>query len=154
MLPVGPGNHCLSLGAVRLQQGRFLLFGRQTVDHARQHPPLGVPAEIHPAHTIHDPPFAVYQDDVGAAADHLRHQLLLTGKAHLVMAFQLDDQQPLIVRLIDGSDAGADQVLAQQHAEHGRLRRVLKAALRQVHPGVAGSRRQKQAQVLPFCAQG
>ena len=70
------------------------------------------------------------------------------------MAFQFDDQQPLIVRLINGSDAGANQMFAQQHAEHGRLRRVFKAALRQVHPGIPCTRRQQQAQVLPFCAQG
>ena len=70
------------------------------------------------------------------------------------MAFQFDDQHTLIVRLVDGADVGADQVLAQQHAEHRRLRRVLKAAFRQVHPGVACPRRQQQAQVLPFSPQG
>ena len=150
LLPISGLNHFLPLDTVRFQQRRLLLPGRQAVDHARQHPPLDISAEVHPAHTVHDPPLSVHQDDVGAAADHLRHQLLLAGEAHLVMAFQLDNQHPLIVRLIDGSNMGADQMLAQQHTKHGRLCRVFKAALRQVHPGVASPRRQQQAQVLPF----
>ena len=61
------------------------------------------------------------------------------GLAHLVRTLQGEIQNALRRRLGDGGNACAGQVLAQQHAEHGRLLRIFRAGLCKMDPGPVGA---------------
>ena len=75
---------------------------------------------------------------------------MMRPSAQLVPAVQVQDQHPLPIGLTQIADMGPHQVLAQQHAEHGRLRRVFKAGLCKMHARVAGTGGNQQPQILPL----
>ena len=50
--------------------------------------------------------------------------MLLYGRTHLIGAVEGQINQPLHPGLADRGELAADEVLAQQHAKHRRLRRV------------------------------
>ena len=125
--PVGLFNQDAALRRIAVQKRRLRLRGRIAVKHARQHTAQRVPGKVRAAHAVHDAPLAVDQNEIGAAPDELRDQGLSPLQAELVPRLQLQLQHTLVCGLCNGEDARADQVLAQEHAEHGRLGRVFKA---------------------------
>ena len=75
--------------------------------------------------------------------------MLLHALTQLVGAVEAEIQQALHGRLRDGGQPAAHQVLAQQHAEHGGLRRIVPGHLRQLDAGGIGSGVQQQPLISP-----
>ena len=98
-------------------------------------------------------PLRADEDHVGLAAEHLHNKLLFHRRAHFVARVEVQNQQPLKVRLHERFDPRADKVLAQQHTEHRRLLRVFKAPLRQMHARAADAAVDEKLFVAVACAQ-
>ena len=69
--------------------------------------------------------------------------------AHFVQRIETYRQNPVAEELLHPSDPRAQQVLAHQHAEHGRLGGVLVILPRQLRPGLIGVGAQKQPVIAP-----
>ena len=118
---------------VRLGEQRQLLERRrQMVKQPRQQRAIAVRLKCHAAHAVEDAPLRVEQNEVRAAAHRLQHQLPLAGLPQLVGDAEGQNDDALQIRLLDGLDARADKMLAQQHAEHRRLRRIVMRLLRKL----------------------
>ena len=91
---------------------------------ARQNLPFIAHLKVHPAQAVKNAPVLARQNQVGIAAHDLQNQMLLRGAAHFIGAIERHVEQPLHLRLLHGHETASRQVLAQEHAEHGRLRRV------------------------------
>ena len=126
-------------------------FRRLAVKQAGQKLPL-TPAKVavHPADAVDDAPLPVQQQEVGAAAHGLQHQAALHPVAQLVQGLQPEFQNPLQRRLVQLQNPRPLEVLAQEHAEHRGLLRVLPVEGGQVGPGMAGVGGEEQAHVLPL----
>ena len=148
---VRKGPPCLAVGGEEIP---LVLLGRQAVDHSRQQPSFRVTRKVHAAHTVDDPAVSAHKDHVCASADHLHRQPFPGQVAHLVSCIQIEHQHTLMLRLLQSGDARAHKMLAQQHTEHGRLRRVFHALPGEMHPGIPGPRRDKQAGISASAPQG
>ena len=71
--------------------------------------------------------------------------MLLRGAAHLVGTVEREVDEPLHPRLRDRGEFSPDEVLAQQHTEHRRLRRVLLRDIGEMDARLIRRRRQQQA---------
>ena len=100
--------------------------------------------QAHAAQTVENTPIGAQQIDVAGPAHQLADQFLLDRIAHLVGAVKGKGRAALHGGLLDGRKPGAGQVLAQEHAEHGRLRRIFRRGGGQMEPGRGGIRRQKE----------
>ena len=114
------------------------LRGRQMVIKSRQDLPLLAHLKVDPAQAVQNPPVLRSQDEVRVAAHDLEDEVLLRGASHLVGAVEGEVQQPLHLRLLHPDQPPARQMLAQQHAEHRRLRRVFRRFIRQVDARMIG----------------
>ena len=135
--------------AVQRHGVQFIRRGGQAVKQARQHLALAGHVAVHPAQAVDDTPLPVQQDQIGVAAQGLQHQAALHPVPQLVDGLQTEVQQALHGGLLQFQNTPAQQVLAQQHAKHGRRVRVLPVPGRQVGPRVARVGREQQAHVLP-----
>ncbi len=54
-----------------------------------------------------------------------------------VLAFHFYNDQPVPIMLFDALDDSAFHMLSEQHAEHGRFRRIHRRRARQMHPRIA-----------------
>ena len=88
------------------------------------------------------------------AAHGLQHQAALHPVPQLVQGLQPQVHHPLHGWLDQLQQAGAGQVLAQQHAEHGGLVRVLPGDLGEMGPGVAGAGGEEQLHIACGGPQG
>ncbi|MPN09960.1 hypothetical protein SDC9_157253 [bioreactor metagenome] len=109
---------------------------------------------LHPAQTVDDPAVLIQQDEVCPGADQLQHQGAPHPVAQLPGSLQLQAHHPLHRLLGDGQDAPSAQVLAQQHAKHGRSLRVFPRLGGQMQSGPGGIGRQQQTPGLSLGAQG
>ena len=148
-LRVGGGEPLPEAGLRLLRHRQPAHGGRGLVVQPRQHLPAGGHVRVHPAEAVDDPPLPVQQDQVGPAAHGLQHQRPPARAAELVGDIQLQPHQPLQRRLGDGGHPAPHQVLAQQHAEHGGLRRVVPGEMRQLNAGGVGPGVQQQPLVAP-----
>ena len=80
--------------------------------------------------------------------------MLARGASHLVGAVEGEVEQALHLRLLHGHETAPCQVLAQEHTEHGRLRRVLGGLVRQVDARMIGRGRQQQPSAASRAAHG
>ena len=80
--------------------------------------------------------------------------MLLRGAAHFIGTVEGEIEQALHLRLLHPNQTAARQVLAQQHAEHRRLGRVLRRLLRQVNARVIGRSRQQKPSAAICAAHG
>ena len=120
------------------EQIPLALRGRQMVIKSRQDLPLLAHLKVDPAQAVQNPPVLRGQDQVRVAAHDLEDEVLLRGASHLVGAVEGEVQQPLHLRLLHPDQPPARQMLAQQHAEHRRLRRVFRRFIRQVDARMIG----------------
>ena len=90
------------------------------------------------AQAVQDSALRPQQIHIAGPAHKLRHQLFLNGITHLIGAVEAEHRAALHGGLGNFRQAGAQKVLAQEHAEHGRLRRILRRGRRQVQPGGGG----------------
>ena len=101
----------------------------------------------HPAQTINNPSVSADQKDIGRTAHKLHNQFLVNLIAQLVIAAQLQNQQPVIPRLLNFFNPRAHQMFPHEHAEHGRLLGLLIALLRNLHPSRSRARRQQKTEI-------
>ena len=99
------------------------------------------------ADAVQNAAVAVQQEEVGPVADGLQHQPALHPVAQLVQGLEAQSGHPLQGSLYNLQQPGPGHVLAQQHAEHGGLLRVLQGQGGQVEPGVGRVGRQQQAHI-------
>ena len=132
-------------------RGQLVLPGRQLVRQARQQ--LAHPAHI-PAHVADgvDDLSVFDQRQVAVAAHGLQIQLPWPFFPQLVPVVDHDADQPVPKELLDAHHPAADQVLAQKHAEHRGVRRVLVDLVGQVDARHGGAGRDQQAAVFPLRA--
>ena len=123
----------------------FILPRRLMVIEAGQDLPFGGHLKVHAPQAVEDASLAVRQDEVRVAAHDLEDQVFLRGAAHLVGAVEREVDEPLHPRLRDRGEFPPDEVLAQQHAEHRRLRRVLLRDIGEMDARLIRRRRQQQA---------
>ena len=128
-----------------LQEGKPPCGGGGLVEKARQHLPRGGHVRVHPAEAVDDPALPVQQDQVGPAAHGLQHQRPPPRPAQLVGGVELNFHQPFQGRLGQARHPGPGEVLPEEHAEHGGLRRVVPENLRQLEAGGARPGVQQQA---------
>ena len=131
---------------------RVLLVRRrgQAVEHPREHlPPVGGQVPVHPAQAVHDTSRTVQQNQVGPAAHALQNEPPLHLVPQLVHRLQPEIQKAFHGRLDDFQDTPAGQVLAQEHAEHGRRAGILPAQSGELGPGLVGTGREEQADISP-----
>jgi hypothetical protein len=143
-LGVGGGELFIKAFLRLLDHNETVSGGRGLVVQPRQHLALGGHLRVHPAKTFDDPPLPVQQYQVGPAAHGLQHQCPAAGTAEVVGDVQLQPDQPFQGRLGKTCDLCPGQVLAQQHTEHGRLRRVVPDDLCQLNTGGIGPGIQQQ----------
>ena len=120
----------------------------------RQDLPLLAHLKVDPPQAVDDPPILRGQNQIGIAPHDLEDQVLLRGAAHLVGAVEGEIEQALHLRLLHPDQTAARQVLAQQHAEHRRLRRVFRRLLRQVDARMVGRGRQQKPAAAVCAAHG
>ncbi len=84
---------------------------------------------------VDDPAVPIQQVQVAGPAHELRHQLLFHGVAHLVGAREGEVGAALHGQLLHPAEPGAGQMLAQEHAEHGRLLGIFRAGGGEMEPG-------------------
>ena len=135
---------CAALLGTGLEKAGLFRPLRQAVEHPRQQAAVGPFAEVRAAHAIDDVACLVDQDDVGRPAHEFHGEGLFRLLPELRARGQAQQRQALIRRLLDGDDARARQVLAQQHTEHRRRVRVLIALAREMQPRRADARRYQQ----------
>ena len=123
--------------------------GRRLIVEPRQHLPLRGHIRVHPAETVDDAALPVQQDQIGTAAHGFQHQRSPARPAEVVGDVDLQPHQPLQGRLGKSGNAAPHQMLAQQHAEHGGLRRVVPGQTRQLEAGSVGSGAQQQPLIPP-----
>ena len=130
----------------RLAEDLLLILPRRLmVIESRQDLPLGGHFKVHAPQAVEDAPLAVRQDEVRIAAHDLEDQVLLRGAAHLVGTVEREVDEPLHPRLRDRGELPADEVLAQQHTEHRRLRRIFLRDVGKLDARLIRRRRQQQA---------
>ena len=83
------------------------------------------------------------------AAHGLQHQRALSRPAEVIRDVQMQLHQPLQPRLRQPGDPRAHQMLAQEHTEHGRLRRIVPQLRRELDAGIVGPRVEQQAHAAP-----
>ena len=71
--------------------------------------------------------------------------MFFAGHPHFVCRIQFDSQHPFHSRLYDCRNFCPLHMLAQEHAEHGRRRRILPRDVNKMHPRRAGGGRHQQA---------
>ena len=91
---------------------------------------------------------AIHQDQVGVAAHHLQDQPAQHMVAHFVHGVQVDVHHAVAADLSDRLHPRAHQLLAQEHAEHGRLQGIGEGGSCQVAAGVVRRGAQEQAAVF------
>ena len=123
--------------------------GRRLIVKPRQHLAGCGHIRVHPPQAIDDASLSVQQDQVGPAAHGLQHQRPLSRLAEVIRHIQLQPHQPLQGRLHQIRHPGAHQMLAQEHAEHRRLRWIVPGELRQLDTGRVGAGIQQQPLIAP-----
>ena len=94
------------------------------------------------------------QDQVVPPACQLHHQGFFRQLSKIVIGGKPEEQHPLMLRLAHFQKPGGGEVLAQQHAEHGGLVRVLPGDLGEMGPGVAGAGGEEQLHIACGGPQG
>ena len=125
---------------LRQRQRRPLirLGRRQTIKQARQQLAAIGNIQIHSAHTVHNAPPVVEQNQIRLSAHGLQHQGAAAQFTQFVPALQMQADYALHLRLRNFNQPGPGQMLAQQHAEHGRLRRILPQQPGELQPRLVG----------------
>ena len=111
---------------------------RLLVHEARQSGPLGAFVQADAAQAVDDPALRAQQVQIAGAAHQLSHQRFPDREAHLVGAVKEEGSRPLHGGLGDFRQLGTHEMLAQQHTEHGRLRRIFRGGGGQMEPGRGG----------------
>ena len=127
----------LTLFPLRPEKRRFLLLRRQRVEKSRQQRAAIRVLIVHTADAVQYMPVAVQQKEIQPFAHEFKHKRFLPAAVQLVHGIQPQDKQPLAKGLFQRRDARSDQIFAQQHAEHRRLRRVFHGLLRERNAGAA-----------------
>ena len=148
------GEQLRALLRRRVEQDRLVLPQRQAVKQARLHLARLAHGGIHAAHAVDDVPVGADENDVRLAAKHLDDEPLFDRCAEFIAAVEIQHEHTLKVRLRNTRDARADEVLAQEHAEHRRFGRVFKRAGREMHPRAAHAAVHEQLCVAALCAHG
>ena len=137
----GAGLHRVQKRGTLLRRGikeiGLVLLRREAVAHAGKQRANFAHGGIHAAHAVENDPLAVDENHVGLPPHHLDDQRAHGLGSHLVARVHADLQQALAVLPVQRSDARADKMLAQQHAEHRRRGGVFKAALGEMHARAA-----------------
>ena len=137
----------------RGEEVELVLCGRQLVVVAGQHGAHAAVGIADLADGVND--LAVCgEDDVAVLAHELEHERLRREHAARANRVDVDEEQAIEAVLTDGGDAPRLDLLAQHHAEHGRLRRILERLQEQVRGGVRGIRRDVQEKIPPGLADG
>ena len=87
---------------------------------------------------VQNPTVGPQQIQVASPAHQLRGQGLPDGKAHFVGALKGKIGRPLHGQLGNFRQLRSQQVLSQEHTEHGRLRGIFRACGGQMEPGRGG----------------
>ena len=93
---------------------------------------------------VQDPALGVDEDEVGIPSHQLRRQALFRGLPQLVQAGKGEEEDPVPLRLLQAQEPSPRQVLPEEHAEHGGLRRVLPLLRGDMHPGGAAPGAEQQ----------
>ena len=99
------------------QRVRLLHGMGDKVDPARQNLPHGADLGGNPLDTVNHRPILLAENDIAVLAHQLHNQTLAPHIAHLVQMLQNKFHNPLQPRLADLHNAGASDMLAQQHTE-------------------------------------
>ena len=144
----GPVQHQRPQG-LRLQGGGVQLAGWQgkLVEHPRHEGPLGGQVPLHPAQAVGDPPLLIQHEQVGPPTDALQHQPALHPVTQFAEGLKPELQHPLHGGLGNVQDPSVQEVLAQQHAEHGGRLRVFPGKPGQVSPWMGGIGGQQQPHI-------
>ena len=137
---IRPGSY-QEVNIIFLPKSQGVLLGylfRLDIVQTRQRRPLGAFVQTDAPQAVQNPSVGSQQVEVAGAAHQLRHQPLLHREAHFVGAVEGEHGAALHLRLGDVRKPGAQKVLAQQHTEHGGLRRVFRGGGGQMQPGGGG----------------
>ena len=118
---------------VKVRRGEALLAGgrhkvlrlrREAVDHARGEAAVEVGIIVAPVGAVDNQTVGADEDDVGFARDHFDDELLLRFTAEIVKAGEMDDDEPVLPRLLECVDDRAGEVPAQKDTKKRRFGRV------------------------------
>ena len=140
-------------GCVRFGWNALILPGRIVIEQAGQDLPQLGHFKVHAPQAVENASVRAGQDQIGIAAHQLQDQLLAARNAHLVGAVKNKGHAALCGRLGDLRQTAAGQMLAQQHTEHGRLRRIFKGSLRQMDARAVDIGRKQQPAAAISAAQ-
>ena len=148
---VGPVEQGKKLGLRRLLRDAAVLPRRLVIEQAGQQLAQLGHFKVHAAQTVENAAVRPREDQVGIAPDQLEDQVLAAGHTQLVRAVERQVEHALGRGLADTGKPAARQMLAQQHAEHRRLRGVFQLRLRQVdaRPVAVGGQQQSSTAVAP-----
>ncbi|MNC33930.1 hypothetical protein D3C75_823420 [compost metagenome] len=96
--------------------------------------------------------FRIHQDKIAVPSHQLHHHELNADIAQLIQLPGADADDPLHAHLLYRLNNGALAMLAQKHAEHGRLEGVHKILLGKMSPGIGGVGGEQQLPVGPLGA--
>ena len=154
--------HRAALSAQRLGQradghvgeGQLAVGRRILVSQTRQHLAHRGHGLVHAARAVDDASVAADEDQVGMLAHELADEALGRALAQLVVVLDGDFQNAVAVNLLNVRDAAAGDVLAQQHAQRGRLQRAGFLLRGEMRPGAVRAGGEQQQMVLPVIANG
>ena len=123
----------------------LVLCGRHAVKQTGQNLPLAGQVAVYTAQSVNNAVVLAAQDDVGVLAHQLADEVLFAGHTHFIRRIQFDGEHTLDRRLAHCRNLCALHMLAQQHAEHRRRRRILSSRVNEMHARRACRDRQQQS---------
>ena len=140
-LRCGGGKSC----AGNRERVVLVLCGRHAVKQTGQNLPLAGQVAVYTAQSVNNAVVLAAQDDVGVLAHQLADEVLFAGYTHFIRRIQFDGEHTLDRRLAHCRNLCALHMLAQQHAEHRRRRRILSSRVNEMHARRACRDRQQQS---------
>ena len=123
----------------------LVLCRRHAVKQTGQNLPLAGQVAVYTAQSVNNAVVLAAQDDVGVLAHQLADEVLFAGYTHFIRRIQFDGEHTLDRRLAHCRNLCALHMLAQQHAEHRRRRRILSNRVNEMHARRACRDRQQQS---------
>ena len=123
----------------------LVLCGRHAVKQTGQNLSLAGQVAVYTAQSVNNAVVLATQDDVGMLAHQLADEVLFAGYTHFIRRIQFDGEHTLDRRLAHCRNLCALHMLAQQHAEHRRCRRILSSRVNKMHARRTCRDRQQQS---------
>ena len=121
-----------------MQQIQFIALGRrQLINHTRQNLPYTGHLRVNPFHCVDNPAVLIHQYNIGMPPHDFHCKRQFHQISQFIDRLKNQMQNPVHPHLFDPNQSCRPQMLAQQHAEHGRLFWIFRRLPGKMDPGTS-----------------